>query len=100
MRLDPWVGLTIITMAIAAYGCRGGGYWLFSKIKPSPALRTILSYVPGSLFVSYVIPGVLNGGPKEWIGGAVAIVTVLLTRSMIWPVFTGTAAAWIVWLLP
>ena len=99
MSLDPLVAATIVLMTLGAYGCRAGGYWLFSRINPSAGLRTILSYVPGSLFVSYVVPGILNGGPKEWLGGSVALVTVLLTRSMIWPVFTGTGAAWIYWVL-
>lgn len=99
MQLDPLTGVTILLMAAGAYGCRAGGYLLFSRIKPTPALRQILSYVPGCLFISYVVPGIVNGGPKEWLGGVVALATVLWTRSMIWPVFTGTGAAWVWWAL-
>jgi hypothetical protein len=29
----------------------------------------------------------------------VALVTVRLTGSVIWPIFTGTAAVWLVWVL-
>ena len=100
MHLDPWTLLAILGMAAGSFGCRAGGYWLFNRFNPSPAVRTVLSYVPGTLFVSYVVPSVAHGGPKEWIGAAVALVTVKLTGSLIWPIFTGTAAAWLVWLLP
>ena len=97
MNVDPLVAITIAAMTLGAYGCRAGGYFIFSRIKPSPWLHTILSYVPGSLFISYVVPGIVNGGPKEWLGGLVALATVLLTRSMVWPVLTGTGAAWLYW---
>lgn len=98
-EFDPRTGLTIVLMTLGAYGSRAGGYFLFSRIKPSAALRLVLSYVPGSLFISYVVPGIVNGGPKEWLGGAVALATVYWSRSMIWPVFTGTGAAWLWWVL-
>ena len=74
MHLDPWTLLAILGMAAGSFGCRAGGYWLFNRFNPSPAVRTVLSYVPGTLFVSYVVPSVAHGGPKEWIGAAVALV--------------------------
>jgi uncharacterized membrane protein len=89
--------LAILGMTLGAFGCRAGGYWLFSRVNPSPALRTLLSYVPGCLFVSYVVPAVISGGPKAWVGAAVAVATMKATGSMVWPIFTGTAAAWLVW---
>jgi uncharacterized membrane protein len=99
MRVDPWTLLTILGMAVGTFACRAGGYWLFSRFNPSPGVRTLLSYVPGCLFVSYVAPAVVNGGPQSWVGAAVAVLTMKLTGSMVWPIFTGTAAAWIVWAL-
>ena len=38
----------------------------------------------------------------EWLrerGAAVALATIKWTGSMIWPILTGTAAAWLVWAL-
>jgi len=99
MRLDPLTMVTVLAMGAGTYACRAGGYWLFNRFNPSPAVRALLSYVPGCLFVSYVAPAVLDGGPKAWIGAAVAMLTMKLTGSMIWPIFTGTAAAWLVWSL-
>jgi hypothetical protein len=51
------------------------------------------------LFVSFVVPAVAAGGLKEWIGAGVALVTAKLTGSLVWPIATGTAAAWVVWAL-
>jgi uncharacterized membrane protein len=97
MAVDPWTFLTIVSMASVTYLCRGGGYWLFRQLKPSPALQSILSYVPGALFVSFIVPEVLEGGLKEWVGAAVALVTAYFMKSIIWPIVAGTAATWLVW---
>lgn len=97
MHLNTLTVLTALAIGVGTYACRAGGYWLFNRVNPTPAVRTLLSYVPGCLFVSYVAPAVYDGGPKAWIGAAVAVLTMKLTGSMIWPIFTGTAAAWAVW---
>ena len=99
MHVDALTFVTIAAMGLATFACRAGGYWLFERVNPSPAVRALLTYVPGCLFVSYVAPAVFDGGPKAWVGAAVALVTMKLTGSMIWPIITGTAAAWLVWSL-
>ena len=99
MHVDLATLLTSIGMGVGTYACRAGGYWLFDRFNPTPVMRTLLSYVPGCLFLSYVAPAVYDGGPKAWVGAAVAVATLKLTGSMIWPIFTGTAAAWLAWSL-
>lgn len=99
MSLHSPTVITIVLMALGCFGCRAGGYWLLTRMRPSPAVQTVFSYIPGCLFVSYVVPAVLGAGPKEWIGAAVALLTVRMTGSVIWPIFTGTGAAWVVWLM-
>ena len=99
MQLDTWTFLTIVSMALVTYLCRAGGYWAFRQLKPSPGLQTMLSYVPGALFVSFLVPSIVAGGLKEWIGAAVALAVARVTGSLVWPIFAGTAAAWIVWSL-
>jgi uncharacterized membrane protein len=99
VHVSPLNLATVLAIGIGTYACRAGGYWLFNRFNPSPAVRALLAYVPGCLFVSYVAPAVYDGGPKAWVGAAVAIATMRLTGSMIWPIFAGTAAAWAVWAL-
>ncbi len=97
MSLQLWTVLTIISMALATYLTRAGGYWLFRQFKPSPALQSVLSYIPGALFVSFVVPAVASGGLKEWVGTAAALVVARTTGSLVWSIVAGTAAAWVVW---
>ena len=97
MELHLWTALTIVSMSAVTYLCRAGGYWAFRQFKPSAGLQSMLSYVPGALFVSFVAPSVVSGGLKEWIGAAVALVVARVTGSLVWPIFAGTAAAWVVW---
>lgn len=97
MRVDPWTLLAIVSMALATYATRAGGYWLFSRFDPPQALRTMLSYVPGTLFVSFVTPSIINGGWKEWVGAAATLAVATRTRSPALPIVFGTGAAWIVY---
>jgi uncharacterized membrane protein len=99
MRLDLWTFLTIVSMSLVTYLCRAGGYWVFRQFKPSAGLQSMLSYVPGALFVSFVMPSVVAGGTKEWMGAAVTVVVARLTGSLMWPIFAGTAATWVMWTL-
>jgi len=96
--LDWRTVLTIASMATVTYLLRAGGYWLFRTFKPSPGLQSMLTYVPGALFVSFVVPSVVAGGTKEWIAAAVTVVVAVMTRSIVWPIFAGTATAWVVWM--
>ena len=48
--------LAIGAMAVATFGCRAGGYWVFSRLPPSAFLRSVMSYLPGALFVAFVVP--------------------------------------------
>lgn len=99
MTLDPWVLAAIGAMALATYLTRAGGYWLFRAISPPPVVRAMLGYVPGALFVSYVVPALANGGLQQWVGAAVTAGTMLATRNLALAILGGTAAAGVVWAL-
>lgn len=98
MTLNLWTVLTIVSMGAVTYLLRAGGYWLFRTFKPSPGAQSMLTYVPGALFVSFVVPSVVAGGMKEWIAAVVTVAIALMTRSIVWPTFAGTATAWMVWM--
>jgi uncharacterized membrane protein len=95
--LDPWTLAAIAAMAAATYLCRAGGYWLFRQIRPTPLLRALLAYIPGTLFVSYVAPALATGGVQQWVGAAATLAVMLATRNFAGAIFGGTAAAWVVW---
>ena len=99
MTVEPLTLAAILLMGLATYACRGGGYWLFRQISPSPRVRAVLAYIPGTLFVSYVIPAILQGGLQPAAGAAVTLGVMLATRNLVAAMICGVGAAWIVWSL-
>ncbi|HWK46048.1 MAG TPA: AzlD domain-containing protein [Stellaceae bacterium] len=97
LGIDAPTLAVIIGMALATYACRAGGYWLFRQIRPTPFMRTLLGYVPGTLFAAYVVPALVRGGLQQWVGAAAAVAAMLAMRSLSAAIFAGTAAAWAVW---
>jgi uncharacterized membrane protein len=97
MTLHPWTLAAILGMALASFACRGGGYWLFTKIRPTPFLRRVLGYIPGTLFVSFVVPALLAGGVSQWVGAVATIAAMAATRMLPVAILVGTAVAWAVW---
>ncbi|MDE2334367.1 MAG: AzlD domain-containing protein [Rhodospirillales bacterium] len=89
----------IVAMMAATYACRAGGYLLFTRIRPTPFLRSVLAYIPGGIFMSYVTPALVHGGLPSWAGAAVTVGAMVATRSLVAGIFLGTAATWAVWLL-
>ena len=99
MTLDPWVLAAIGAMALATYLTRAGGYLLFRAISPPPVVRAMLGYIPGTLFVSYVVPALADGGLQQWVGAAATAGTMLATRNLALAILGGTTAAGVVWAL-
>ena len=97
MTLDPWVLAAIAAMALATYTTRAGGYLLFRSLDPPPLVRAMLGYVPGTLFVSYVVPALASGGLQQWAGATATLATMLATRNMALAILGGTGTAWLVW---
>ena len=98
MSLDPATVAAILGIALATYASRGGGYWLFRHVKPGPGTRSLLGYIPGALFVSFVVPALVAAGWEQWVG-ALATVALMRTGNLSLAVLGGTAAAWAVWSL-
>lgn len=99
MTLDPLVLLAIVGMTLATYLTRAGGYLVFRSIKPPPVVRDALGYIPGALFVSYVVPALAAGGGQQWAGAAATAALMLMTRQLSVAILGGTAVAWAVWSL-
>ncbi len=97
MTLDGRTFATILTMSAVTYLCRGGGYWLFRQFQPPPFVRTMLAYVPGTLFISYVVPALVGGGLQQWAGALATLAAMRATRNLAVAILVGTAVAWAVW---
>lgn len=84
-------------MAVATFVTRAGGYLLFRVFTPPPLVRSMLGYIPGTLFVSYVAPALAVGGLQQWVGALATAVVMLATRNLALAILGGTAAASLVW---
>ena len=87
-------------MTAATYANRAGGYVLFRALRPRRWLQTALDYVPGALFVSYVVPALVARGLQPWVGAAATAAAMLWSRNLSLAIIAGTAAAWAVWAGP
>ena len=102
MQSNPWaldasVLAAIVAMTLATYANRAGGYFLFQAIRPSPAVHALLSYVPGTLFVSYVVPALVAGGVQQWVGAVATAAAMAWSRNLSVAIVAGVAAAWMVY---
>jgi uncharacterized membrane protein len=86
-------------MVAGTYGCRSGGYWLFRQFRPTPFIRGLLEYLPGALFVAYVVPGLLAGGVWQWVAAAATLAAMAATRNFAWAIAAGAGTAWMGWWL-
>lgn len=85
----------IAAMAFITLGCRCGGYFLFSRIKPSPRLRLALGHVPGCIFAAYVIPSLLSGPAQNLFGALATLAVMAAFRNLGLSIAAGVAATWI-----
>jgi len=82
--------MTAVTLA-----CRCGGYFLFSRIKPTPRLRMALGHLPGCIFAAYVIPALLAGPAQNFAGAVTTLAAMAAFRNLGLSIAAGVAATWI-----
>lgn len=90
MRTD--VLIAILSMAVAAYACRAGGYFLMRYVTITPRIEAALKAIPMSVVVSVLAVAALKGGVPEWAGIATAIGMMAATRSELLSITAGVAA--------
>ncbi len=91
---DPSALLAIAGMAGITLACRCGGYFIFSRITPTPFVRNALTHLPGCIFVAYVVPALIAGSAAVWAGAAVTVATMRISRNLGASIAAGVAAVW------
>ena len=86
----------IAAMALVTLACRCGGYFLFSRMSPSPRLRAALAHMPGCIFAAYVVPALLTGPAHNWAGALATLAVMAAFRNLGLSIAAGVAATWIV----
>lgn len=90
----------ILGMALATYALRAGGYAILRASRPSPFIQAMLGCLPGCIFVAFVTPALLGGGPRHWIAAACVAAIMAATRSYAAAILGGVAALWGLTLVP
>lgn len=83
--------LAILAMGLATYATRAGGFWLASRLRPGPFLRTWLEHLPGAVFAALVAPMVLGAGPAGWAGAAASFAAMRFTGRFVPAIALGLA---------
>lgn len=89
MRIDLQVLLTILGMALVTYATRAGGLWLMGRMTLSRRVEAWLSYIPGSVLIAIIAPGILTGGPAEWIAAIGTTLVAIRTGQLLPAIFVG-----------
>lgn len=84
--------LAILAMAAVTYGSRAGGYWLATRLRPSPLLAAWLGQLPGAVFAALVAPMAFAAGPAGWLAAAAGFALMRWTGRFVLAMLGGTAA--------
>jgi len=76
---EPSVLAVLVTLGIASYAMRAGGYLVASALPRRGLLPLLLRLAPGNLFVAFTAAGVLEGGWPCLLGCIGAVTTMALT---------------------
>jgi len=98
LRLD--VLLAILGMAAASYALRAGGYALLRATRPPAFVQSMLTFLPGCIFVAFVTPVLMDAGPSRWLAAGCVVGVMLATRNYTIAILGGVAALWLLTLVP
>lgn len=100
MQMSTVSLIAIAGMAVGTYLTRVGGYWLVSQFELTPRFQAWLSYVPGAIFVSLIVPKLAHGGPAKWIAGLAALIVAWRSGNILYAMLAGIGVVLLLRYLP
>jgi uncharacterized membrane protein len=94
MTINPEVLLIILGMAVVTYLTRWLGPFLMSRVTLSKKIETWLSYLPGTILVSLVLPDLIRSGVAGIIAGFASLVAARLSGNLILALVVGVVTVW------
>jgi len=92
MIVEPRVLLTILGMALVTYATRASGLWLMGRVTLSRRVEAWLRYVPGTVLVALVAPGVLDSGLPGVVAALVAAAVAVRSGNALLAMVAGVLA--------
>ena len=87
--------IVIAGLAAANLVIRLGGYYLGAALPQTGAWARGLKALPGTLITALVTLQLIQGGPAEWIAGAVALAVAIVSRSLPLTMLAGIVAIYL-----
>lgn len=83
----------VVTMIIAAYAMRAGGFWLIGHFVIGARLQRMLNALPGAVIAASVVPIVAKGGVSAVCAVTASVLTMMVARNNFAAVVAGVGAA-------
>jgi len=99
-QIDAVALVAIIGMAVGTYLTRIGGYWLVSRVDLTPQFRAWLSYLPGAILVSLIVPELANGELAEWGAALAALLVAWRSGNILYAMLAGIGVVLLLRRLP
>lgn len=90
---DLWI--VIFGLAAVTFAARLGGILVGQRLPATGGWARALNALPGTLIVALVAGQLMQGGPAEWVAGALATVTAVATRSLVLTMAIGIVAVYL-----
>jgi uncharacterized membrane protein len=81
----------LLAVALAAFVCRAGGFWLMRFVSVTPRVDAALKAAPLGVMIGIVFPAALRGAIPEWLGLVVAALVMRFTRRDLVAALAGVA---------
>jgi uncharacterized membrane protein len=94
MTINLEVLLIILGMAVVTYLTRWLGPFLMSRVTLSKKIETWLSYLPGTILVSLVLPDLIRSGVAGIIAGFASLVAARLSGNLFLDLLVGVVTVW------
>ncbi len=94
---DVW--FLIFGLAVGTFAARLGGILIGQRLPQGGGWARALNALPGTLIIALVAGQLMQGGPDEWIAGALAAATAFATRSLVLTMIVGIAAVYLLRLI-
>ena len=83
----------VVTMALAAYAMRAGGFWLIGHLPIGARVQRMLNALPGAVIAASVVPIVAKGGVSALCAVVAAAVAMFFVRNNFAAVVAGVGTA-------
>lgn len=91
MNLRPELLPALLALALAAFLCRAGGFWLMRYVTVTPRLKAALGAAPLAVMLGIVAPAAARGELPELLGLGVIVGVMRLSRNDLLAALAGVA---------